>query len=378
MSGLRVAVDARPLDIDYLRTQGIGRYAHSLIGPLAQVAAERGGELLLLRGARPGAATYEGEPPAARQLRLRRPPLPDRAADLPEQALLPLDLRRARADAYHALSIYRTAPTRGVPAVVTVHDAIPLMWPELYLRTGVRHRLLYHAARSARRLIAVSEAARGDVVRHLGVPSERVSVVPEAAAPHFKPDPAPAAALGLAEPYVLYVGGLTNTDPRKDVEALIDAFAEWSRERARRETLVLCGRLGEGGRPLVERARATGAAIHFTDFVPDSRLPALMTGASALVTASRYEGFGLPALEAISCGTPVVAYDAGAIPEVAGPGALLAPPGRPADLMAALERICDEPGLRDRLSEAGREHATRFSWRRTAELTWDVYEEAAA
>jgi glycosyltransferase involved in cell wall biosynthesis len=379
VSTLRVAVDARPLDIDYLRTQGIGRYAHSLLGPLSDVAAERGGELVLLRSARPGERVYEGDPPSADQMRVWRPPLPIRAADLPEQVLLPLDVRRARAAAYHALSIYRTAPTRGVPTVVTVHDVIPLMWPDLYLRTGMVHRLLYRAASRASELIAVSEAAREDVVSHLGVPPERVSVVPEAAAPHFSPDPGPSPAerLGVAQPYVLYVGGLTNTDPRKDVEALIDAFADWSNERERPETLVLCGRLGPGGRPLVERARATGARTVFTDFVPDPELPALMTGARCLVTATRYEGFGLPALEAISCGTPVVAYEAGAIPEVAGRGALLAPLGQPAALMAALERVCDDAELRDRLGREGREHAHGFTWRRAAELTWDVYERAA-
>jgi alpha-1,3-rhamnosyl/mannosyltransferase len=112
-------------------------------------------------------------------------------------------------------------------------------------------------------------------------------------------------------------------------------------------------------------------------YVPDADLPALYSGALCLITASRYEGFGLPALEALACGTPVVAYDAGAIPEVAGPGALLAPAGDPAALMAAAGRICDEPELRAKLSEAGRRHAAGFSWRAAAEATWDVYESVA-
>ena len=117
--------------------------------------------------------------------------------------------------------------------------------------------------------------------------------------------------------------------------------------------------------------------MHFTGFVADEDLPALYSGASAFVTASRYEGFGLSALEAIACGTPVVAYRAGAIPETAGPGALLAPAGDTDELMRSLARVCDEPELAERLSTEGRRHAERFSWRRTAELTWDVYEGAA-
>ncbi len=379
MSGLRVAVDARPLDIDFLSTQGIGRYAHSLIGPLGAVAADRGGELVLLRSRRRGAPAYVGGTGEPAELTVHRPPVPGRAADVPEQALLPVDVRRARAGVYHALSIYRTAPTRGVPAVTTVHDVIPLMWRDRYLRSGIVHRMLYRAARRAERLITDTEAARRDIILHLGVPEERVRVVHAAADPHFRPARRQEviATLGLSPPYLLYVGGLANTDPRKNVDALIDAFASWSRERERPETLVLCGRLGVGGRPLVDRARRSGARIVFTDFVHDSDLPGLYSGAECLVTASLYEGFGLPALEAISCGTPVVAYDIGGVPEVAGPGAATVPVGDAAALMGAVEAICDRPEHRAQLARAGREHARRFSWRRAAEATWDVYEEAA-
>jgi glycosyltransferase involved in cell wall biosynthesis len=117
--------------------------------------------------------------------------------------------------------------------------------------------------------------------------------------------------------------------------------------------------------------------VLLTDFVPDAELPALYSGASCLLTASRYEGFGFSALEAIACGTPVVAYNTGAVPEVAGPGALLAPPGDAAALMRAVGRVCDDRELAERLSSEGRRHAARFSWRRTAELTWDVYERVA-
>lgn len=379
-SGLRVSVDARPLDIESIRSQGIGRYAHGLLGPLAEVAAERGGELVLLRERTGTPAAFAG-PVAGADAAIRvprRPPLPERLADWPEQLLLPLDLRRARVALHHALSIYRAAVFPGVPAVMTMHDVAPLMWPGEYLRTGIGHRMLYSAARRARLLLAVSEAARRDIVHHLGVAPDRVLCVPEAADARFRPsDPGPVRErLGLDGPYLLFVGGLATRDPRKNLEGLIDAYAAWRRSQGREERLVLAGRPGPATEELRARAERAGAPVTFTGFVADEDLPGLLSGAACLVTAARYEGFGLPALEAISCGTPVVAFDAGAVPEVAGPGCLTVPAGDTAALLRAAGRVCDEPDLRERLSARGGEHAQRYSWRRTAELTWEAYERA--
>jgi glycosyltransferase involved in cell wall biosynthesis len=259
--------------------------------------------------------------------------------------------------------------------VVTVHDVAPLQWPSDYLKTGLVHRTLYRAVRRAAAIVCVSSAARDDLLRHLDVDPHRVSVVPEAADQRFRPvDPAPARRrLGLDGPYLLYVGGLVHHDPRKDLAGLVDAFADWS--DGREEALVLAGAKGPEAAELEKRAR--GARVLFPGFVPEDALPALYSGATCFVSASRYEGFGLSALESIACGTPVVAYAAGAMEETAGPGALLAPPGEAAALMRNVARICDEPELAARLSAQGRRHAAGFSWRRTAELTWDVYERVA-
>jgi alpha-1,3-rhamnosyl/mannosyltransferase len=376
-STLRVSVDARPLDLSFTKHQGVGRYADALLRELPAVAAEHGGELVLLRARGAGDGAFgRGAGAGAEMTALRRPPLPNRAAELVEQALLPFDLRRVRADVHHTLSIYRAPLRPGIPTVVTVHDVIPLMWPEEYMRTGTIHRMLYAAARRARRLIVPCGAVRDDVAHHLGVPAERMAVVPYAAGEHFVPtDPSGVRGrLKLDGPYVVFVGGLTQADPRKQVELLIDAFTRWSRARGRPETLVLAGRLGPGGAPLVERAERLGARALFTDFLPDEELPALLSGARCLVTPSRYEGFGLTALEAISCGTPVACFEAGALAEVAGPGALLAPAGDGEALMRSVEQLCDDADLRGRLSAAGLEHARAFSWRRTAAGTWAAYE----
>jgi len=377
---LKVAVDARPLDIAYLRAQGIGRYAQGLLGPLAAVAEERGGELITLRSRSPAAGTFGLEPaggPAVR--RVRRPPVPNRLADLPEQLLLPLDLRRCGATVSHALSIYRAAVLPGVPTVMSVHDVAPLMWPEHYLRTGVLHRMLYLAARRARLLLAPTDAARGDIATHLGVPAQWIVTVPLAVDEAFTAvDPRPARPLlGFEGPYLLYVGGLANHDWRKNLRGLIEGFAAWQRAHERPETLVLAGGIGPEGEDLTRLAGELGAPVVLPGFVPDSDLPALFSGASCFVTASRYEGFGLPALEAISTGTPVVAFDTGAVPEVAGPGAVTVSDGDLPALMRAAQSVCDDPELRARLRGAGLDHARRYSWRRTAELTWDAYERVA-
>lgn len=373
---LNVSVDARPLDIGGLRAHGIGRYAHGLLGPLAEVADARGGRLTLLRERARGPSPFG--PVGGRQRVLRRPWLPARGVELAEQALLPIDLRRLGPEVHHALSLHRTPLAAPAARVVTMHDVVPLLWPERYVRTGLAHRILYRAVERAQAVICPSRAAAADVLRHLDLDPARVTVVPEAADARFRPTDASALRrrLALLGPYLLYVGDLA--DPRKDVEGLVDAFAAWTRAQDRHEALVIAGPASAAARALERRARDLRAHVLVTGFVPDDDLPALMSGARCLVTASRYEGFGLPALEAIACGTPVVAYDAGAISETAGPGALLAPAGDGPALMAAAARVCDEPGVAERLSAAGRRHAEGFSWRRAAESTWEVYEAVAA
>ena len=158
---------------------------------------------------------------------------------------------------------------------------------------------------------------------------------------------------------------------------MIEAFASWSAAQERPETLVLTGRLGPATAPLRDQARTGRASVVFTGFVPDAQLPALYSGARCLVTCSRYEGFGLPSLEALACGTPVAGYRVGAHEEIAGPGALLVDEGNTNALMLGVQLMCDNSEIRGRLSATGRAHAARFSWQRSAELTWDAYERAA-
>jgi glycosyltransferase involved in cell wall biosynthesis len=276
-------------------------------------------------------------------------------------------------------------PPRGPWArVTTVHDLIPLRLPRL---VPARHRwavrlLLGAALRRAARVIAVSAVTREEIVARYRLPPGRVVVVPEAAAAHFTPPSAAAVAVarsryGLGRPYLLSVGLL---EPKKNVAALLEAVARLRRAGGWDPTteLVLVGAPGWGPDP-GRRSRALGldGLVRFVGPVPDADLPALYGGALGFAFPSLWEGFGLPVLEAMACGTPVVASNRGALPEVTAGAALLAEPTPPA-LAEALAQLIADGALRERLRAAGLARAAQFSWERTARETLAVYRAAVA
>jgi glycosyltransferase involved in cell wall biosynthesis len=271
-------------------------------------------------------------------------------------------LRPALAHFQHALPL--ACPC---PAVVTVHDLSFEREPSLM---GLRDRLIFHAVvpravRLAARVIAVSEVTKRDLVEIYGTPEEKIVVVPNGIDPRFSADgPRPAG------DYALVVGAL---QPRKDPEAAIEALALLGNGDLR---LVFAGP-DKGGRAEAERtAERTGlrGRVEFRGYVPQEELAALYRGAACLIFPSRYEGFGLPALEAMASGTPVVATTAGALPEVAGDAAILVDERDPAALAGGIERAIAD---RDRLVRAGLERARHYSWAETARRTLAVYREVA-
>jgi glycosyltransferase involved in cell wall biosynthesis len=214
------------------------------------------------------------------------------------------------------------------------------------------------------------------------VPDGKVTVVHLAADPAYRPLPGREVRQvldrhDLAPGYVLFVGTL---EPRKNLSGLLEAYGAVVDSRASVPPLVIVGGRGWLFKPVFERVEAMGLAdrVCFLDRVPDGDLPALYNGAALLAIPSHYEGFGLPALEAMACGTPVVAADRASLPEVVGDAALLIDPDSPDSIAAALRHVLSDASVAARLREAGIARAACFSWARTAEETLAVYRRVAA
>jgi glycosyltransferase involved in cell wall biosynthesis len=288
---------------------------------------------------------------------IARPPrtLAYRAGQAWEQLALPL---RARAvGARIVLNPANLAPLAWPGNVVVMHDAVALTHPEWFSTAYAtwHGRLVPAIARRARRLVTVSSFSRDELAEATGVVAE---VVPGGVDERFAPDADAVAtrrALGLERPYVVCVGG---DSPRKNYAAL----GEVARALAPRGVeMVTAGtwRAHHGPRSSLEAVRALG-------YVDEALLPGLFRGAEAFVLPSRHEGFGLTCLEAMACGTPVVATAVGALPETVGEAGVLVDPGSDGALADAVEALLDDPGRCERLAAAGRERAARFSWARTA------------
>jgi len=336
---MRVAFDARVLEDPRIAAGGIGRYASCLLDSLE---AAHGDEVVALRA-------------------LGRPPAPERLKEGWEHLLLARDVRRAHAAVLHSPSVDLVSLRPGAPLVVTLHDLVPLKQPERYLRTGLKHRLRYRAVQGAERVIVPARSVARDAERLLGLAPERIETMAYAAAPAFHPVSGPRSLLErleLPERFLVWVGGLDPPDPRKGVEALAAAVRAGSGL-----PLVLAGRAGPAARPLAAPGRVT-----VTGRLTDLELAALLTAAEALVFPSADEGFGLPPMEALACGTPVAAYAAGSLTETLGDrrDAVLVEAGDMEGLLAAAESLAGtraEPGQR--------------TWADVAADTWAVYERAA-
>jgi glycosyltransferase involved in cell wall biosynthesis len=275
-------------------------------------------------------------------------------------------------------------PARHAAQVITIHDLDFLAHPD---RTRAEVRRDYPAlvrahARRAGRILVPSRFTAGEVQRQLGVPAQRVAICPPGA-PAWTPR-----ARAPQEGYILFFSTL---EPRKNVAGLLDAYerlldrlaSEAGRgvaDRAAVPDLILAGKTTDHARPWLERiARRplAGHVRHIGYVEPDDRA-ALYAGARLLVIPSFDEGFGIPALEAMACGVPVVAADRGALPEVVGEAGTLVNPDDPADIAAGMARMLADTAYADACAAKGIERARQFSWERTARLVYDVYRDAVA
>lgn len=387
----RVGIDVRGLQKGFKSHQGrgIGRYVRSLLEAMVPLdegrrlgfIADGGAEMNRLGGDAHGRLHHIASPRWVDRLG-------PEAVHLRQHLVWPRVLPGLPFDLYHFCS-QTDAPARlEVPYVVTVLDLIPHRMPDLYARGKRRWRfrlgrwLEARALRGARGLVAISEFTRRDVVALLDVPADRVAVTPLGVDRRLAPaTDADVAALcrrrQLNAGYLLYVGGI---DRRKNLVFLLEVMRVLVARRPELE-LVLAGRYRDDPDfpDLVSAVQRLGLerSVRLAGYIPEEELPALYSGAALFVYPSLYEGFGLPPLEAMACGAPVVAADRTALPEVLGHAAVLADPQDVGEFSEAIHVLLDHPERRRELREEGLRHARGFTWQETARRTLDAYRQFA-
>ena len=380
MSERRIGVDAT----SWINTRGFGRFTRNAVAELVALDRDTTYVLFIDQHAAPVARLPDGA--EQRVVRLGSAPTEAAAAEssrrLSDLLRLTRAARSARLDAILFPSLYTYFPAPGIPSIVGVHDTIADDRPEAAF-DNARARVAWRAKRilalrSARQLFTVSAAARDAVAARFGIDPRRLPIVPEAPDPVFTPRPAAEvesrlAALGLSrdQGYVLYAGGIS---PHKNIERLLEAFAL---VRARREHVAPLVVVGDfDNEAYLSSARSVSAriaalelsdAVRTPGFVSDDVLACLYTGATAVVLPSLAEGFGLPAVEAASCGAALVLSDLPAHRESTNGAALYFDPEDTAAMALQLERVLGDEALRDDLRRRAREAVAPLTWRAAAE-----------
>ena len=369
MSGAGLLLDGRPLQ-GLSAVRGIGTYTRGLLGGLRAVAPSLPVSLLLRRGAPAPPEARAGSPLRVRALGRWQP-----VAD----PLLVAAALRGRPEAlYHAVEWGLPARSR-LPVVLTVHDLIPQLFPEQFPRLRLAQWLPLHLARRADAVVVPSRQTAADLCRLAGVDPARVTVVHHGLDERLQPAAADAVAacrarLGIAGPLLLAVGVM---DPHKRFDLLLDVL-DGVRVRSP-ATLVLAGDQGRYAASVAARVAERGLESHvrLAGHVPAADLAALYTAADCLVHTSAYEGFGLPLLEAMRCGTPVAAFANSCLPEVTAGAARLVPDGDAGALAGAVLEVLGDAAERGRLVAAGTVRAAELTWERAAATTLAVYRRVA-
>ena len=366
---MRVAIDARKLH-DF----GIGTYTRNLIRHLARIDSES--EYVLL--------CHEGDlaigPQFGPNFRTVLEPSPNYS--LREQIHVPWVLHRERPDIFHAPH-YVLPPAARCRSLVTIHDCIHLMFPQylpsraayLYARAA-----MWAAVRHSHKILTVSEASKRDIIHFFNVRPEKIVVVYNAIDERFRTVPSEDDVARVRERYqlahgfVLYVG---NIKPHKNLVRLIEAYDQLRRRGFEDLKLLIIG--DEISKwPALRRAvhrHKLHKHVRFLGYLPDETLAVLYRLAAVFVFPSLYEGFGLPALEAMACGTPVVTSNVSSLPEVTGDAAVLVDPYEVESIVEGMERVLTDSALGAELRAKGIARAREFSWERSVARTRELYEE---
>lgn len=367
---MHIGIDAR---LVYHTRAGIGEYTLRLTQALAELYPDQ--RFTLLQDVRAGQAFVKADNVVVARTRV---PSHHRA----EQLLLPWVVRALGVDVFHSPDFIPPFRARG-RSVITIHDLAFLIYPHFLTKEAARYYgQIDRAVRHADQIIAVSQSTKNDLVRMLGAPEDKITVIYEAADPVFQPLERSASwrhvheIYDLPEDYILFVSTI---EPRKNIGALLRAY------RRLRDDYRLTPDLALGGSPgwlsddiynLVDKLDLR-PYCHFLGRVAAHDLVHLYNAARVLVHPAFYEGFGLTPLEAMACGTPVIVSNVSSLPEVVGDAAILIDPEHDEEITVALWRILSDDGLFESLRAKGLQRAAAFSWRRAAEQTMAVYHKAA-
>ncbi|MBI5586901.1 MAG: glycosyltransferase family 4 protein [Deltaproteobacteria bacterium] len=363
---MRITIDAR-----MIRYTGIGRYIQNLIENLCKIDGKHTFGAVVNSG-------DEGEIKEAGNLEIFKTRSRIPVYSIREQVLLPSEIKRSGPDLAHYPS-FNMPLLNGTPAVATIHDLI------YYLNRGsCPNALAYLYARfifkkvvkKAQKIITVSEFTKGEVVRHLGVKADKVVVIHNGVSHLYRPVDKEKrgevlSKYGIKGGYIFYVG---NHQPRKNLVRLVQAF---SALKNRDHQLVLTGRIDPRRADLygAVNEKVLEGRVLCIGPVPEEDLPALYSGASVFAFPSLSEGFGLPPLEAMACGAPVVSSNATSLPEVVGEAGLLVDPLDVSSIARGIDMALASPALQSELKEKGLQRAKKFSWEAAAKKTLKVYEE---
>ncbi len=367
---MHIVLDGRPIQDHF---PGIGRYVYELARVLPALAPQYRFTLLY----QPTAPNHLF-PLNALPADLIRQPVDASPFNLWQHWRVPAVLRQLRPDIYHAT--YYMMPFRpGVPTLLTVYDDIPGRFPH-YFPTW-KHFFIEEskqiALRIAGHIVAISEQTRQDISRRYRIAAQRFTVIPLAADERFRPQPAAALITSrkkyaLPDAYFLYIG---SNKPHKNLLTLVQGLHRAKETDPDVPPLVIAGPWDDRYNAVKQyiRGKRLQNNVIFLGMVPDDNLPALYAGATAFLFLSRYEGFGLPVLEAMACGTPVICARSASLPEVGGEAVLYVSPDSPQQLAREMGRVGRDEALQQTLSERGLARAALFSWTESAKQTITIY-----
>jgi glycosyltransferase involved in cell wall biosynthesis len=367
---MRIGIDAR---LVFYQKAGIGQYISRLVQALAE--ADRQDEFVIYQSRRDSSRLVDAPNFTRRSLLT---PSHHRF----ERQALSVELFADGLDMLHSPDFIQPAYIR-FPSVITVHDLAFLLYPRFLTKQSARYYgQVDLASRQAKQIVAVSQSTKRDIIRLLGVPADRVTVIYEAANPIFRPLDRHQASRYVAERYGIedkFILFVSTIEPRKNLPTLLQAFRRLRDLHHTTVKLVVAGHKGWLVDSTTKAVSDLGidGDVRFLGPVPNEELLYLYNSATVFAFPSYYEGFGLPPLEAMACGTPVVVSNTSSLPEVVGDAGQLVDPNDPEAWSVSLWRVLSEPELRAEMCEKGLARVNAFSWQRAAREHLQVYQAAS-